>query len=169
MSSFRHLIKTFVITILLTSFVLLQLFFNQRSSYIENTVKSFRTERYTPGQYNPEEAFKLRAEILQEVCKSYAQPLIPKSMGKGLGQLEQRRMFLLNHGLSVCIPDIEYSDLLTILFQQMFEDKSESDLSLLDPCREREMREKADRLSGPRQATEGQLVYTNPVRRSAGN
>ena len=75
-------------------------------------------------------------------------------------------MFLLNAGLSVCLPTIEYSDLLTILFQQMFEDKSESDLSLLDPCRAEEVREELDlRLSAPRK--DDQRIE-RPLRRARG-
>ena len=119
----------------------------------------------TDGQiYASEKAFEHRAQILEQTCRSYSgtgEVLFPPNQGGRA--LEPRRMFLLNHGLTVCIPDIQHSDLLTILFQQMFEDKSESDLSLMDPCREREMRERADRLvSSSREP--GRIVVTGSRR-----
>ncbi|XP_059092981.1 uncharacterized protein LOC131888202 [Tigriopus californicus] len=93
-------------------------------------------------RYDPAEAFERRRNIMNYVCDQYSDPLQPEFIVvQNFTHLEDRRSFLLNHGLSYCLNDFSASDLLGSLFLQIVEEKADSETNTMDPCSKQEFDE----------------------------
>lgn len=90
--------------------------------------------------YSSAAAFVHRRLTLREAC-----PEASEAAQKASDREGARRLFLLNHGLSVCVPEFSRSAMLTSVFLALFEAHSESELSLLAPCKRREAEEESKR------------------------
>ena len=108
---------------------------SQQAARLERKKAEPRAREESESKYDPSEAFERRRNILNYVCDQYSNPLQPEFLiVQNFSQLEDRRSFLLNHGLSYCFNDFASSDLLGSLFLQITEEKAESELSAMDPC-----------------------------------